>query len=80
MENLRMSIMDFVIKLPKFARFDIVIIVVNLVSKRTYFIPIHIIVTIKDTIKVFLYNVWKLHSLSTSYCPLFQKVILYIRH
>ena len=45
--------MNFVIELLEFIRFDTVMIVINSVSKRTYFIPIHMTVTIKDTVGLF---------------------------
>jgi len=41
---------DFVIKLPEFVNFDIVMIIIDLVSKRT-----HIAVTIEDAARLFLY-------------------------
>ena len=49
--------MDFIVEPLKFAGFDIVITVVDLVFKRTHFISIHMIVTIKNIIRLFLYNV-----------------------
>ena len=49
--------MNFVVKLSKFTNFNIVIMVVNLVSKKTHFTPIYIIVIIKSIIRLFLYNV-----------------------
>ena len=43
-------------------RFNIVIIIINLVFEKAYFILIYITITIKDTTKLFLYYIWKLHS------------------
>ena len=40
-------------------------IVIDLVYKRTYFVLTYIIVTTKNTVRLFLHNVWKLYSLST---------------
>jgi len=37
--------MDFVTELPKSMNFDMIMIVVNLVLKRTHFIPVHMTVT-----------------------------------
>jgi len=36
---------------------------IDLVPKRTYFIPTHMAVTIEGIVKLFLYNIWKLYSL-----------------
>jgi len=44
---------------------DIVITVINLVSKRTYFIPMHMTVTVESAVRLFLHNVQKLHNLLT---------------
>ena len=55
---------DFIIKLPEFVSFDTVMTVVNSMFKITHFIPIHTTVTVRDAARLFLYNVWKLHSLS----------------
>ena len=57
--------MNFIIELPKSTGFNTVIIVIDLVSRRTYFIFTYIIVTVESTIRLFLHNIWKLHSLST---------------
>ena len=42
-----------------------VIIIVDSVFKRTYFILTYTTVTIEDVMRLFLHNVWKLYSLST---------------
>ena len=49
---------NFVVELLEFAEFNIVIIVVNLVSKRMYFILTHITITVKSIIKLFLYYIY----------------------
>ena len=41
---------DFIIELPKYISFNIMIIVIDSVSKRTYLIPIYIIVIAEGTI------------------------------
>ena len=56
---------DFVVELLESMVFDIMIIVIDSVSKRTHFISIHITITVESTTKLFLYNVWKLHSIPT---------------
>ena len=54
---------DFVMKLPFSSRHDAVMTVVDLVSKRAYFIPTHTMVTAEGAARLFLYQVWKLHGL-----------------
>ena len=44
---------DFIIELSKLMEFNIIITVVDLVSKRTYFTSTHIIVIIENTIRLF---------------------------
>ena len=44
-------------------KFDIIIIVINLVFERAYFILIYITVTVKNTTKLFLHYIWKLYNL-----------------
>ena len=48
---------DFVIELPKSTGFNTVIIVVDLVFKKAYFISTHIIVTMENTARLFLYHI-----------------------
>jgi len=40
--------------------------VVDLVSKRAHFIPMHITVTVEGAARLFLHQVWKLHGLLKS--------------
>jgi len=47
----------FIVELSKFIKFNIVMIVVDLVSKKTYFVSTHITVTIEGTTRLFLYHV-----------------------
>jgi len=54
---------DFVMELPLSSRYDAVMTVVDSVSKQAYFIPMHTIVTAEGAARLFLYQVWKLHSL-----------------
>ena len=50
-------------ELPLSSRHNIVITVVDSVSKRAYFIPTHMTVIAEEAARLFLYQVWKLHSL-----------------
>ena len=54
---------DFVVELPLSSRHDAVMTVVDSVSKRAHFIPTHTMVTAEGAARLFLYQVWKLHSL-----------------
>lgn len=44
-------------ELPEPTGFDIVMIVVDSISKKTYFIPAYTIVIVEDTIRLFLYHI-----------------------
>ena len=55
--------MDFVVELPLSSRHDVVMTVVDSVSKRVHFIPTHITVTAEGAARLFLHQVWKLHGL-----------------
>jgi len=54
---------DFVMELPLSSRHDTMMTVVDLVSKRAHFIPMHTTVTVKGAAQLFLHQVWKLHGL-----------------
>jgi len=54
---------DFVVKLLESSRHDTVMTVVDAVSKRVHFIPMHMTVTAEGAAQLFLYYVWKLHGL-----------------
>jgi len=54
---------DCVVELPSSSGHDAVITVVDLVSKRVHFIPTHTTVTAEGVARLFLHQVWKLHSL-----------------
>ena len=54
---------DFIVELPLFSRCNAVITVVDLISKRAHFIPMHTTVTAEKATRLFLYQVWKLHGL-----------------
>jgi len=54
---------DFVVELPSSSGHDAVMTVVDSVSKRVHFIPTHMTVTAEGATRLFLHQVWKLHSL-----------------
>jgi len=54
---------DFIVELPLSSGHNTVMTVVDSVSKRAYFIPMHTMVTAKGAAWLFLYQVWKLHGL-----------------
>ena len=55
--------LDFIVELPFSSKHDIVMTVVDSVSKQAYFILTHMTVTVEGAARLFLYQVWKLHSL-----------------
>jgi len=54
---------DFVVELPLSSRHNVVMTVVDSVLKQAYFIPTHMTVTAEGAARLFLHQVWKLHSL-----------------
>jgi len=46
---------DFIVELPKSSKYDAIMIVVNFMSKRAHFVPMHMIVTIEEVVRLFLY-------------------------
>jgi len=54
---------DFVVKLPESSEYNAIMMVMDAVSKRVYFILTHMTVTAEGTARLFLYYVWKLHGL-----------------
>jgi len=54
---------DFVVELPLSSGHDVVMTVVDSVSKQAHFIPTHTTVTAEGAAWLFLHQVWKLHSL-----------------
>jgi len=53
---------NFIVELPSSGH-DTVMTVVDSVSKRVHFISTHTIVTVEGAARLFLHQVWKLHSL-----------------
>jgi len=54
---------DFMVELPKSSGHDAVMTIVDSISKRVYFVPMHTTATAEEAARLFLYHVWKLHSL-----------------
>jgi len=54
---------DFVIELPESSGHDTVMTVVDSVSKRVHFVPMHTMVITEGAARLFLHYVWKLHGL-----------------
>jgi len=54
---------DFVIELPESSRHDAIMTVMDAVSKRVHFILTHTMVIAEGAARLFLYYIWKLHSL-----------------
>jgi len=54
---------DFIMELPLSSRYNTVMTVVDSVSKWAYFILMHMMVTAEGAARLFLHQVWKLHSL-----------------
>ena len=48
---------NFVVKLPESSRHDAVMTVVDSISKRVYFVPMHTTVTAEGAARLFLYHV-----------------------
>jgi len=54
---------DFIVELSLSSGHDTVMTVVDSVSKRAHFIPMHTTVTVEGAVWLFLHQVWKLHGL-----------------
>jgi len=54
---------DFVVELLESSRHDAVMTVMDAVSKRVHFIPMHMTVTAEGAARLFLHYIWKLHGL-----------------
>jgi len=54
---------DFMVKLPESSEHDTIMTVMDSVSKRVHFVPMHTMVTVEGAARLFLYYVWKLHGL-----------------
>jgi len=54
---------DFVVKLLESSGHDAIMTVVDSVSKRVHFVPMHTMVIAEGAARLFLYYFWKLHGL-----------------
>jgi len=54
---------DFMVELPESSRHDAITTVMDSVSKRVHFVPMHTTVTVEGAARLFLHHVWKLHGL-----------------
>jgi len=54
---------NFVVELLESSGHDAVMIVMDAVSKRVHFIPMHTMVTVEGAAWLFLHYIWKLHGL-----------------
>jgi len=52
-----------VVELPESSGHDAVITVIDSISKRVHFVPMHTTVTVEGAARLFLHYVWKLHGL-----------------
>ena len=68
--------MNFVVKLLKLLKYDAVMTIVNSVFKRAYFIPTNTTIATESMVRLFLYNVWKLYSLSN--CMVLDKGLQFV--
>jgi len=59
---------NFIVEFPESTEFDMIMAVVDSISKRAYFIPTHTIITIENAIRLFQHHIWKLHSLYIYIC------------
>lgn len=48
---------NFIIEFPESTGFDIVMTVVDFISRRAYFIPTHTIITIEDPMRLFQHHI-----------------------
>lgn len=55
--------MDFITDLPPLESFDLIYVVVNQLTKMTYFIPSKKIITGEKTTILFLDNIYRYHGL-----------------
>jgi len=51
-----------VVKLLESSGYDTIMMVVDAISKRVHFIPMHTTVTAEGAVRLFLHYIWKLHS------------------
>jgi len=54
---------NFVVELLESSRHDAIMTIMDSVSKRVHFVPMHTTVTVEGAARLFLHYVWKLYSL-----------------
>jgi len=69
---------DFVVEFPLSSGHNAVMTVVDSVSKQAHFIPTHTTVTVKEAVRLFLHQVWKLHGLLT--CVVLDRRPQFVAH
>ena len=57
------------VELPESSGHDAVMTVVDSISKRVYFVPMHMTVTVEGAARLFFYHIWKLYSLPSVLFP-----------
>ena len=62
-----MVLVDFIIELPDMHSYNAIIVIVDSVVKRAYFIPTTTNCSALDATDLYHKNVWKLHSLSDTF-------------
>ena len=55
--------MNYIVKLPKFERYDAIYVCVNQFTKMAHFIPTNTTVTAEQTAQLFYRHIWKHHGL-----------------
>ena len=63
---------DLIVELPDAHGYDTVMNVVDSASKQAHFIPTNTTITAAGAVKLFLHNVWKLHSLPKQQYPIME--------
>jgi transposase InsO family protein len=54
---------DFIVKLPESHGYDTIMNVIDSVTKRMHFIPMHTTITAKDATHLYLREVWEHHGM-----------------
>jgi hypothetical protein len=54
---------DFIVELPQVHGYDAIMVVVNSVTNRVHFIPMHTTLNMEGAVRLYLKEVWKHHGL-----------------
>jgi hypothetical protein len=54
---------DFIVKLPQAHGYDVIMVVVDSVTKQAQFLPTHMTINAEGTTRLYLREVWKHHGL-----------------